>query len=320
MGRFPFITETKRYLVDIRHYYQPTTWNEIDRKLRHLARVFDDLRARGLVATTNPRKISESDVAAFLGYMKERRLDVATQHKYVSYLQALLEWAGNPIVRLMRLRKRFRIVVPPKPLHPIAEDRLARIRAAADAVDGWPGDVMRFVIGVVPFCGLRPGEFRRLRLVDLDTVRWQFVVSSPKGVDKWAPGGDDGERAPILPPGRQPTLDFLAARDAYLRSRGLDPARVEPLIPYVSPRTKLVHVWNESVLSRLKCRAIEDVVGFRFQLRDLRPTFAQANKDRGVGIEAVSKALRHRTTRTTELYYTRIRNDAAFAELERAWL
>jgi integrase len=57
----------------------------------------------------------------------------------------------------------------------------------------------------------------------------------------------------------------------------------------------------------------------QFDLKDFRATFGQANKDRGVGIEAVSKMLRHRTPRTTELFYARIRDDKAFAEAERAW-
>ncbi len=57
----------------------------------------------------------------------------------------------------------------------------------------------------------------------------------------------------------------------------------------------------------------------RFSLKTLRATFAQAAKDKGVKIEAVSKALRHRRTTTTETFYARIRAEDAFAELERAF-
>ena len=49
-------------------------------------------------------------------------------------------------------------------------------------------------------------------------------------------------------------------------------------------------------------------------------TFAQMAKDRGVQIEAVSRALRHSNTPTTGQYYARIRADDAFAELEKAFL
>lgn len=43
-------------------------------------------------------------------------------------------------------------------------------------------------------------------------------------------------------------------------------------------------------------------------------------KDRGVPIEVVSKALRHTSTATTEAYYARIRSEAAFEPLRRAFL
>lgn len=57
----------------------------------------------------------------------------------------------------------------------------------------------------------------------------------------------------------------------------------------------------------------------RFSLKTLRATFARAANDKGDKIEAVSKALRHSNTRTTEEYYARIRTDDALAELEEAF-
>ncbi len=39
-------------------------------------------------------------------------------------------------------------------------------------------------------------------------------------------------------------------------------------------------------------------------------------KDGGAPIEAVSKAFRHKNTITTERYYARLTEDAAFSELE----
>jgi hypothetical protein len=37
------------------------------------------------------------------------------------------------------------------------------------------------------------------------------------------------------------------------------------------------------------------------------------------GFEAVSKSLRHTSTRTTELYYARIRSETAFSQMRQAW-
>lgn len=72
------------------------------------------------------------------------------------------------------------------------------------------------------------------------------------------------------------------------------------------------------MLRKLKAD-VERVSGVRFHLKTFRPTFAQNAKDRGAAIEAVSKGLRHSSTRTTEAYYARIRADDAFRELERAF-
>lgn len=319
MGRYPFLTDSQTYLSEVRHYFRPATLEEIDRKLRYLARIFGELRREAvrsgdLTFSTNPRKMGEREIAAFLGWMKGRGLDPATQHKYLGLLQGLLDWAGNGVMRQMRTRKRFRIVVPPKILYALSAEDLDRLRRGADAIEGWRGDVARFLVNVLPYCGLRPKEVRLSRLVDVDTIRWHFTVAHPKGEQAWA----STDVAPILPPGRQPMRDFLDARAAFLRSRGMDPAEVEPLLPYVSPKTGRVGYWDDSVLVRLKCE-LEEVAGIRFKIKDFRPTFAQLNKDRNVGIEAVSKMLRHRTTRTTELCYARIRDEKAFAEAERAW-
>jgi integrase len=59
--------------------------------------------------------------------------------------------------------------------------------------------------------------------------------------------------------------------------------------------------------------------GIRFRIQTLRATFGQMCKDRGASIEAVSRALRHSTTVTTERYYARIRPEDAFREIEDAF-
>jgi len=57
----------------------------------------------------------------------------------------------------------------------------------------------------------------------------------------------------------------------------------------------------------------------QFHPRTFRSTFAQVAKHPNVSIEAVSRALGHRTTRTTELYYGRIRPQSSLVEFEQAF-
>ena len=68
-----------------------------------------------------------------------------------------------------------------------------------------------------------------------------------------------------------------------------------------------------------KQRRLEHESGVEFHLRTFRSTFAQVAKDHNVSIEAVSRALGHRTTRTTEIYNGRIRTESALAEFEQAF-
>ncbi len=56
-----------------------------------------------------------------------------------------------------------------------------------------------------------------------------------------------------------------------------------------------------------------------FHLKTFRATFAQMAKDQGVSIEAVSRALRHGSTKVTEEFYARIRTNDAFREIRRAF-
>ena len=50
-----------------------------------------------------------------------------------------------------------------------------------------------------------------------------------------------------------------------------------------------------------------------------RATFAQFAKDCGVKGEAMSRAMRHASTLTTEQYYAQLRSNDAFREIERAF-
>jgi integrase len=59
--------------------------------------------------------------------------------------------------------------------------------------------------------------------------------------------------------------------------------------------------------------------GVKFRIQMLRATFGQMCIDWGGRPDAVSRALRHKTTRTTELYYARIRADHAFRLLDQAY-
>jgi integrase len=109
-------------------------------------------------------------------------------------------------------------------------------------------------------------------------------------------------------------LEYLAAREAMLKGRGLKTA--EPLVPAIS--RKGVGFYCQQAFGRLKEEVVEEA-GVRFKWKDLRPTGGQLALDAGVPIDQVSRSMRHASTQTTERYYCRARADTAFARVNEAY-
>ncbi len=57
---------------------------------------------------------------------------------------------------------------------------------------------------------------------------------------------------------------------------------------------------------------VEKEVGFSFDLRACRRTFGQMCLDQGISVEAVSIALGHAPTKTTENFYCRKKEDFSY--------
>lgn len=318
IGRYPFVAEFRTYLEGVKAFYSESTRSRLIRNLGTIQRDLQALRDEGRISTTNPAKLRQEDIAQLILRWQTRptrngtRLDTSTQAKYLAELEGLMEWHGNAVLTAMRRRKLRLPKATPKPIEIISSGDLDKLRVAAEAIEGWNGSVARLVVALLPYSGLRRKELRLARIQDLDIRRWRILVSHPKGENSWAAA----DYAAILPPAHQAVKDFLLEREALLQA-AVAPDH-EALVPY-RPRRGAIGYWPDALLGKLKGE-LERRSGVRFSLKMFRATFAQMAKDRGVQIEAVSRALRHSNTRTTEQYYARIRADDAFAELERAFL
>lgn len=318
MGRYPWIPCAHAFLEAIKPYYAASTHRTIKRGLRLIGRAFEELKSKGKVSTSNPRKVTQADIEAFLEWMKERKtrngvgLRSATQANYMGYLAELLIMCENPVMDQMRARHHIRFPQKVSPeIRVLSEINVELIRSKLEKMPGWEGDVARFIVAMYAYSGLRRSELRRARLEDLNIVQWKILVVHPKGETRYATEGT----APILQPARQTVLDYLKAREKYLREHGVHGC--ESLVPRVS-NDGGVDYWTDGMWGKLKDDA-QRIAGMPFRIQQLRATFGQMCKDRGASIESVSRALRHRTTKTTELYYARIRPEDAFRELENAF-
>lgn len=321
MARTTFLRAVRAYLDAMRPYYRPIT---LDWYRRNLMTTWRDLRALRSAAakarprrafTTTPSMISATEIDALLLRWRTRPgprgvpMDVSTQEKYLMTLEGFLAWCGNSIVSVMKKSKHVhfpRGVV--KPVRVLDEGELARIRTAAEGVDGWPGTVARFIVGFLPATGLRPKEFRLARVQDLEVAKRRILVSHPKGEASWAVP----DFAPLTPGALRAVEDYLPDREAFLGGVACD-----WLVPFRNGEGTL-GPWSEAMLRKLKGE-LSRRSGVAFSLKTFRATFGQVAKDLGVSIEAVSRAMRHSSTETTEAFYARIRADDAFHEIEKAF-
>ncbi len=309
MARTSFPASVSAYLDAMRPYMAEGT---LTRKGRNLRVVYEDLKALGIRRA--PAALAERDIEALLVRWRRRPsrygsgLDPATQAKYLADLDGFLAWCGNPVIATMRRVPyvRFPRAVA-KPIRVLDAQDLERLRAAAEGIEGFPGSVARFLVAFLPATGLRRKELRLAKLKDLDLARGRILVAHPKGEGSWAVP----DFAPVPGFVRPAVEDYLAERAVYLQG-----AECGWLVPYRRVSDDL-GPWSDAMLGQLKGELAKRS-GTDFSLKTFRATFAQLGIDGGARTEAVSRALRHHSTRTTETYYARIRADDPFHEIERA--
>jgi integrase len=307
----------RAYLVAVKDYYAPRTLQTMQRGLSTIHAAFSELKDSLGTSTIDPRQMKKKDIEAFLEWMRNRKtrngvgLTHSTQANYLNYLNGLLRFENNGVID--KMRKLHYVRFPEKvssEVKVISELRVEELRSRLRTMPGYEGAMARFMVAMYAYSGLRRSELRRTRLKDLDTDSWTILVAHPKGESRWAVASP----AQILPPARSTVIDFLKKRDRYLSASGVGES--EALVPKVTER--VADYWTDGMWGKIKAKA-EKWSGIKFRIQTLRATFGQMCIDWGCRPDAVSRALRHKTTRTTELYYARIRADHAFRLLEQEY-
>jgi len=310
MGRYPFVCAYRRYLKGVRARLSQGTIEERERKLHDLARVVQGLYCDDLIGSTNPAGFAENDIIEIFLALKARGIACETLRKYISMLKAVTRECRNTVVDEMLAKGK--IVVGKDNKEPFSLDKsdVEALLASSEEVGGWKGAVCRFSIAMMTFLMLRPGELMRASIGDIDTKKWTFLVSNPKGKSRYGEVG----RLPIPDLVRPYVLRYLEEREKMLRSKGIENARA--LIPsVVGDRASF---YSQQGFGRLKI-AVAKKADLNFKWKDFRPSGGQLALDAEVPIELVSRSMRHASTLTTERYYCRARADLAFARVNDAF-
>jgi integrase len=314
MGCCPFVTAMNALLDETAPYYAKATQDERRRKLRRIYRILKVLRETGAIETTSPVKVSESDIGAFVGWLKAN-LDATTGAHYLKFLDEVLQSVGNNVISRLRVKRRNLMPrVTAKSIRIVSSDSMEVLLSGDWSLeDPWWNAVAKVVLVLYAHTGLRPTELRLAKLKDLDIHRGEICVSSPKGMSRWA---DGTEVSPIMPGYEHILSEYLVQRAEILKEAGVP--YCEALFPFVTKGKRKVCYWSQPMWGKLKAH-IELASGIRFRWKDFRPTLAQSCKDAGAPIEAISKVLRHSSSKTTERYYARIRPESAFSQVKSAW-
>lgn len=306
IGRYPLRETIGRYMRSVGAYLAETTSAERARKLRAIARRYEELCKADPALEKDPAKWTEKEVTAILVDMRKRGLSLGTQKKNLGHVNAVLRFVGNGVLSKMRAQMphalpRGQYVKGPS----LSEGEVEQILSSLEGFRGWRGEVARFVIAAYAYTGLRMSELRRAKFEDVDERTWTLRVRHPKGEGSYG----EFRTVPIPGPLRPYLARFLRARERMLAGKGL--LSVEPLIP--KERGDPNSYYSANAFEAISSRA-RQVSGVDFDFRALRRTYGQNLLNRGVQLQSVSLMLGHSSTLTTEKYYCR--QDASSARLE----
>ena len=198
-GCKPFLAQANRLLEKKRGSIADTTVAESGRKYKMLNAWLTDLKREGKIATTSPDLISEEDVRSIMEFLRVRAPDLGYRANLVGLIEQVLISADNATIGKMRNEGYRFPKAPLKPIRALSETNLEALQAATRTMEGWRGDIARFMVWIYPYTGLRLSELRLAHLEDLDTKEWKFFVRYPKGLEA---GYGIPQWIAILPPAR----------------------------------------------------------------------------------------------------------------------
>lgn len=312
MGSKPFRYGIKIYQERKSPYLSPTTVSENVRKLNQFASIFEGFVSAGKSASADPRHIGEREIELFLGYMRSRNLSATTRRSYIKILRGFLLVFRNNIIDEMKANGKMDVAL--KGDVPAIEfmslDQLQRVFDAADEIPGYEGTMIRGFIALIFGIAGRPKEIIEARMEDLNLEEESFYVRHPKGE------GSCGSRQwiPIIRKDMIPRIrTFLDERERALKAIGaMSPYLFFNPLSNVPYGLKTMRMWKGLIEAR---------VGFRFKLKSFRSSYATITYSFG-GPEikdAISKQMRHASTKTTEAYYIAYEMEEAKAKLKEEW-
>ena len=304
MSRYPFMEYANRYIDSMRGVYSPSTIPGMERRYRRIERDLIHLKNKNRISTMSPAKFTYEDIRSLITYRLSEGVPSSDVARDITALRVLCQFTENAAVAAcLRRYPQY------KRLKYSAKQRLPTL-ADADITHIWDtlgpvedADYRRLraytLVLLSYYCGMRTKELRGLETSDVDLTNKLILIRHPKGEMTY---------------GQQRTVPIHHDIVPLLR-RWMGTIADGPLYPSKSSADGRL-----STNTLRACKGlVEKETGKHFDFRKCRRSFGQSFIDNGLDIESVSVLMGHDSTRTTEKYYSRKRNDAAMAAAKTVW-
>lgn len=308
--RYPFRSRLRDFLLVYRvsGRWNAETYDDRARTLGRICRYVESMFADGTISTMDPVRLTPEDVRAYFIARSAGGLSDYSCIREISLLGLLCSFYGNDCLSVARVRYPFLASRKHRKVLP-SMDR-AFIRSVVDASFGVDDflDLRAFSAVILSLCGgLRFVELRFARVDNYDSTTGTLRLDVVKGVDSY------GEpRTVLIRPEGRPALDrYLSVRAFYLSEHGIESPYWFPSVTTGGPLSQAFGFRFLTVVS--------DALGVDLDFRLCRRTYIQCALDDGIDLESVSRLAGHASTRTTETYYGRRRQDEALDKARSVW-
>ena len=297
----PYIYHLKRYMAFLSGHYAEITLTVRDRRLRQFKNIIYDLKRAGIISTVSPRKLTPDDISNIIGHRKKSGMSSDTIQDDISFLHGFLDFCGNDAVE--KFKKKYPRFIPRthhKRKECLTDEQFNHIIECAYKIDHADPFKMR-AYAVVMFCvcgGMRTLEIQNAKIENLDRSEnldkiWLDVV---KGGDTYG----EARWVPLLPQSKEFVDRYIEVRSQYLKDHSISSNFLIP--PFIGD----LKIMTDKNIRKLKDYVCKDV-GFNFDLRILRRTYAQYLVDANVPLDVVQVALGHSNPNTTYRNYAGVR-------------
>jgi hypothetical protein len=95
MGRYPFLNAVNQYLEAMNGLLAETTWKEYKRRLERMDKDFCELVEKGVIKTSNPWKMTDREILAYLKMLKARGMAPSGISHNIDSLTSVFRFIGN---------------------------------------------------------------------------------------------------------------------------------------------------------------------------------------------------------------------------------